>query len=255
MKALLTLITILILGLSASAQKKNGAVSLYHRAPFEKGESLPKNFLGHNAQALWSYHINFMGWSVRQGCSEFEKSNDCRTRLDKMAMWSLDPLGNIRATDLLAFSFGKVCTYNADKEQFSCVLDDGPRRVYSGYLWHARKVAEGTYLAQNAFGVKSRVRYLDMERWLIDTQRGKISPVEIDGINPPRAAKIADGLRVLLIGRLQSPYGETVKGPQISPTVASPYRLAVEDHVIKLAATDLWVYHLGTGEILGQWKL
>lgn len=240
-----TAILILTFCFAAFGQKSKAVKKTdYITTPFELNlNSLPPNFLGHNASSVFSFLVP-LAVETQKGCERFEKSQACQDRLDRLydkTLWK-----DLTARDLLAFSISIECDYSPDAEKFWC------SSFLNSYMWSHKKTGGENYTGQNAFGVKKIVKYEKFENIIIEVDKTK-PDFTLKNINPDEARKINSNLRLLVIGEVLQPF---VKRKQVSykPTLDEPNHTEGDNKFIIIEAKEIWIYDFETGKVFEKKK-
>jgi hypothetical protein len=230
----------------ATLAKKNVA---YANFPFNSDVArFPKEFLGVDPNSLFQALQNNPEPIKR----EFETSEQFTAR---HKIWSSRPVvGSITPTSLIAFTFRPDSLptdqasfrYNADTSEMTFSLFK-ERCGHSGSLIVAAGVKNvGSYVGQNAFGVKMLIRKTAVTRFCLSG----ISTISVT-FPMPREKAVADKYlaRFALIGKLASPYNE-ILGDYSAPKIDSPSEIRWTDYVLNFTVQDLWIFSGDTGDIL-----
>ncbi len=116
------------------------------------------------------------------------------------------------------------------------------------YNWSHRLIGSGTYIGQNAFGVKKAVTYKKFENILIEVDAQK-PDFTVPGIPPNDARLLLPNIRLLVIGHPVQPFAksETVN---YDPTLSNPSHVVGNNFFLMITLREVWLYNFETGKVL-----
>lgn len=237
--------------------------------PFDlNAEALPPNYQGIDFYILYSELANRRLSTPTKG--EFETTEEYKNRLVKHENAPL--ISGLKTDDLIGFVLtepGLKVEYNADQEKFNIEANLISRHncntstkfwwFCKGFILKQQYFDEGSYIAENAFGVKVRVK----------KERERIFFLELDGSSEPLSSfyyqyrlkanrKIAPSLKsrigIVLIGNLTRNF---VSGDVISqkPTRDNPFDSSRHYSIIQFYLKAVWFFNKSTGEIYQKHEL
>lgn len=220
----------------------------FSNAPFKADiDKIPKEFVGSDPIALFQALLK----SPEPTKREFETMDEFSDRHDKWIARNI--LGTLTPTSTIALVFWPAILssdqasleFDADNSEMTFDLKPGWCGGLGNLAILSRSKKAGSYIGQNAFGVKKVIRKSDVTRFCLegaaDTQ--VIFPVARD--KAPLEKRLA---RFVLVGKLRSPYVEIAKDHS-SPTIDNPYDIHWTNYVLKFDVKEVWVFSGLTGNI------
>lgn len=284
---LIVLLSILPSELIAQNRKaKPKQASPFLETSFDLNQNkLSPEFLGHDYQAIAS---TLLKAKKQLSKSEFESESDYVSRLEKMK--DLVITGNTRLTDKLVFAFShSEKKYNAESQMLTIRVENDTLHSRLDGEMHFNLLDKehrlGSYVGQNAFGVKARVKVSILQKYLLSINNfvdfggqnifenyierswesdkkysmpGKYreSPSAFEAQLPiPKniAETSVKNIHALLICSLQPPFIQTDEGID-SATITSPYQVNEISYTFNTKLVELWIWNYATGQVYAKIK-
>lgn len=151
-------------------------------------------------------------------------------------------------------------SYNADAEVMrvrvsnSLAYTERPMRRW--YDFEGDVVPIGTYVAQNAYGVKAEVTKAQSSRLrLIDRESSMDGPDAWVGefnVKAADARALKPKLEVMLLAAIDADAAKTIDGEthETTPTVSSPYAFSITEHRMSVRVAGWWIVDTSSGRIV-----
>lgn len=254
-----SVLSLLLVNTQAQTKKRTSrgtakATAAFSTEPFpDNPASLPARYLGH-------YPLDpFLKLHTRKAVlkkGEFETTAQYEERAERESKFPL--IGSMTREHLFAFMFvpdkadydadRAIITIGVDKTQ---VYDDTPWDPFSprtALLWRESEKQIDSYVGSNAPGVKRPVRASHRTELYIGIP-AKPSPECACPLPTDKARLIKDRLRLLVIGRIVSPYvGEATE--ENEATISDPVQVLTNQYVLYLQPETFMVYDFQSGEII-----
>jgi hypothetical protein len=224
-------------------------------------ERLPPNYYGCD---IISFHKKYLKQPETFDKSEFETMSEYQERLNRIKepgvyAFRLPIQGDVVKYDA---EFGGSFSIKIRPQENSSKYDDQPyfdeHRILT--LKTLKKFG-GSYLRQTQFGGPKKIQIIYITDYDITFSRQEVKGISFDPegslINlyfkcPPETAKvIKKNLNLLILCR---PMFSGVKKKQTAPTFDYPYEERNIFNYLRTELSEIWVYDLGTGEILMKRK-
>ncbi len=120
------------------------------------------------------------------------------------------------------------------------------------FIEQLQQLANKTYIGQNAFGVKRRIKYTKFENVLIKINKSR-PDFTLANITPENAQIMLPNLRLLIVGTLLQPFAET-SSVSYKPTIDDPEHIDGRNYSLIMETEEIWLYDFETGKILAKEK-
>lgn len=259
-----------VFGQKKALVKKSSTQIIVKEKEFDSSvDKLPPNFRGNNFQALLMEASDRKSATYKEK-GEYETTAQYQLRLDKIK--NAPFRSGLARNNLLAFVIDDKPVekrYDADTEtMFFSVRVFKTTDCFSSaaqYWWHCKSLQisdkhtdQGTYIAQNAFGVKIRVKKEHYMLLMLDLIGEEIPFVE-SYYNFSVKSKITDApllkteSRVLAVGYIDDSLINANSEVQ-KPTRDKPLEIKINYLNLTFKLRELWLFNQRTGEIYAKIK-
>jgi hypothetical protein len=226
-------------------------------------EALPPKFSGHNIETV----VKALKARRKLLRGDFESTKQYEQR---MGSYEDDILyGRVKLSDVLSFTFRPIMKYDADAELLTVSLPFGtpngpeaPTNTLEAMPFVSRVVTSGSYVGNNALGVKRRIQVVKSTEFQISysipewvyTERERDSGGDVLNqfqlsMARAAAARHVRNVQVVLVVRLAPPFLTTSRNA-LRPTMASPYSGSSVVHDVRVDLLAFIFFDYSTGEII-----
>lgn len=246
----------IVLALLAAVGFANAGPSTAAHRPFEDVARLPAEYRGNDFRALMAA----LKRRPRPVKSEFETEARYRERL---SAWKAAPLlGKLYHDSRIALvghagarsDNGAPVLYRYDAETQTFAFWAHPEcDDAAGLMLDAKRTSAGTYVGQNAYGVKRNIRRIRQEVFCVRTVPEIAVNNESFKIPPYEATVLSSIGKLLVVGTLtEDEVDESVL--RSAPTIGDPEDVVRIVKSVTIYLEEVWLFNPVTGEVFGKWK-